>query len=296
MLYRSNAVKVDLAFTLALAGASLGGCTGEVMETYSGEESSAIDPGAVGKIEANVSGLHWKEVFNNSAYTDVFGVEPCGSGTWSGCGCADGVSLRKTSTSPRAGGKAAVSILENCHERAEFREKDRPDVGDDRYYGFSLKPHWSFDTQDWTIVQQFAQWYSGIPGWADTDGGWAKMTIKNGHWYFTIKYSDGSPQNIKTKQWLLGYAHTDRWTDFVINAKWRADSGGKLQVWLRDPNMSSYDKRVYREGSIMIDIPKAPYLKLGNYRGDPGWGSNGDEQKLYIDEVRVGTSFHAVDI
>ncbi len=240
------------------------------------------------------AGLIWEQSFSSSNYEQNLTLEPCGNGSNPGCGCGDGVSLQSTREEARAGTGSGLSLLRTCHERAEFREKERnrAAVGDNRYYGFSLKPANNFDADRWTIVHQLAQWYPSIPSWADTDGGWHKITIERGRWKYTIKFSDGGPQDIRTQSFDLGEVQVGKWTDFVVHGRWRADGDGLFEVWIRQPG-GAYEGKGRRVGSVIIDVPRAPYLKVGSYRGDPNWCC-GEEQRLFVDEIRVGTTFSAV--
>jgi hypothetical protein len=227
----------------------------------------------------------WQEGFEDNYFLDTMDHE-CGNGQGPP-DCGVGISHFITTWAPRSGSYTGVSRLRKVHERAEYREKsaNHPAIGEDRWYGFSLKPESNFDTTRWTIVHQLAQWYSGVPDWANT-GAWHALTIENGTWWYRIKYSDGSPQNVKTITYNLGTVQKGAWTDFVINGVWRSDQYGKFQVWIRQPG-GNYVKKGYREGSVILNVPKAPYFKIGQYRGDPNWSGVNNMDTLYVDAIKV---------
>ncbi len=238
--------------------------------------------------------LLWSETFDDLNYLDGMSSEPCGD-KLSGCDCADGVSLKITTKHKRLGAAAMQARLTKCHERAELREKTRnqPAVGASRYYGFSLRPNDNFDMARWSIVAQWAQWYSGVPNWAN-EGAWNFLGIENGRWVFRAKWSDGTAQNVKISSTDLGPVVRGSFTDFIVMGRWNAISNGELQVWVKQPGETSYTKKFYKAGSVMLDVPKAPYFKVGIYRGDPNWSSPRSVDYMTVDEVKVGTAFNDV--
>lgn len=242
------------------------------------------------------AGLIWSETFDDLNYLDGMSSEPCGD-KLTNCDCADGVSLVPVASPKRAGSGALMARLTKCHERAELREKtaNHPAVGASRYYGFSLRPDTNFDIDRWTIVMQLAQWYSTIPAWANS-GAWNYIRIDKGRWVFRCKWSDGSAQNVKTSDTDLGPVTRGVWTDFVIMGNWRAISGGKLHVWIKLPGQTTYTEKVNRVGSVMLDVPKAPYFKIGIYRGDPNWTSPRAVDYIFADQIKVGTAFSDVSL
>ncbi|MEM6821114.1 MAG: heparin lyase I family protein [Verrucomicrobiota bacterium] len=241
--------------------------------------------------------LYWSENFNDNYFNDTL-VGECGNGQGAPC-CGTGISLFITTWAPRAGSRAGVTRLDKCHERAEWRGKtnNRPNIGDTRFYGFSLKPAHNYDANRWTLAMQLAQWSSSNPAWAE--GAWHRLIIENNRWRYVYKYSENGGQNsssVKEQSFDLGPVSKNQWTDFIVRGTWKRSNQGKIQVYIRQPGSSNYTMKYSKTGWIMLNIPQVPYFKVGQYRGDPNWSGINQQDRLYVDEIKVGQYFGNVDI
>ncbi|MGF1530814.1 MAG: heparin lyase I family protein [Puniceicoccaceae bacterium] len=240
--------------------------------------------------------LLWSEDFDDNDWSGTLDMES-GFGLSSPQGCAGTISFSTVTSPTRAGTRAAQLVLKRCQGRAEFREKsrNRAGIGDQHYYGFSLRPAANYDTNPITIVMQGAQWYGGIPSWAE--GAWHRIEIDGGRWYYIYKYSQNGQTGaagIRETRVDLGPVVRNAWTDFVIRGRWNLDNNGRIKVWMRSPGSTNYEVKHNYTGWVIVNVPQAPYFKLGQYRSAPGWPGNNDEEFLYVDEIRVGTSFNDV--
>jgi hypothetical protein len=180
--------------------------------------------------------------------------------------------------------------IQKADKRAELSEKSTtfPSIAETRYYGFALQPLSTFtnNTTEWTIVSQFVQWYSTIPDWANHDA-WNKLVIENGKWKYIIQY--GSSEATRTAvSYDLGAVTVGKWVDFVIKATWQPNDNGRFQLWMRAQGSSSYTQKIDRSGPVMMDVTRAPYLKLGLYKGSANWPGSASSMSIAVDSVKVG--------
>ncbi len=241
--------------------------------------------------------LIWSEDFDDNNWDGTLNMES-GSGIASPQGCAGTISFSTVTSPTRLGSRSARTVLKKCQGRAEFREKSRnyPAAGDERFYGFSLYPAANYDTGPITLVMQGAQWYPEIPNWAQ--GAWHRIEIDGGRWYYIYKYSDNGAtgsSGIRENRIDLGPVARGQWTDFVIQARWSFNNNGFIKVWIRPPG-GSYTVKHERTGWVLVNVPQVPYLKLGQYRSAPNWPGVNSEEFLYIDEIKVGTTYNDVAI
>ncbi|MEM6821118.1 MAG: heparin lyase I family protein [Verrucomicrobiota bacterium] len=255
-------------------------------------------------VEGQSGTMIWAENFNDNSYSDQLNIEKA-TITNPGCNTSSSYIFKTVTNQKREGSRGALVTLDRCNNRAEFVEKsvNQPSVGENRWYGFSIKLANNFDDQainesgeEVTIVMQLAQWYSGLPSWAK--GSWHTLKVKDGRWRFKMKYSSGGnagASGVREVEWDLGPAVKNQWTDFVINGKWVRSNSGQLRIWVRQPGNNDYIQKVARYGWVMLNVPKAPYFKIGLYRGVPWTGAN-YKDRVFIDAIKVAKNASIAEV
>lgn len=177
------------------------------------------------------------------------------------------------------------------------------------WYGVSYYlPAASFNDDINTYITQFR--FSNIPEGSSSvqncttrecgqgggeSGSGHHIKINKKTWEFTLRHQDPDCALCKgsvTKKFFFGSIAVDKWTDFVIQAKWSYNTDGFVKVWkqvadggyevvLDYKGRTWYDK--YADGSNRQgqDV-KAPNFTVGLY-----YSNKTNQRTLYTDEIRV---------
>ena len=176
----------------------------------------------------------------------------------------------------RAGKYAARTLLRasdpKVHggQRAEFSDNRRIttiEMDKDYWYGLSVFLPSDFKPPAQTDAVIF-QWHTQQGGPSPV----LAIRVKNGEWKIT---SDATEK----RRTLARVAfEKDRWTDWVVHARWSAEPKGYWTIW-KD------GVEVVNESNIITQYPETlgPYAKFGQYHSVDKVGQN----IVYFDEYRV---------
>lgn len=163
--------------------------------------------------------------------------------------------------------------------------------GLERWYGFSILLPSSFytdnDPYNALIFQVHAtpdhhlneQWRSPPIGLSLRNG-----KLKFGYTYDTEKISQKNFNlNQNRKSFEIGdlSSFLDKWTDFVVHAKFSVNNKGLIELWV--------------DGQLIVSDSNINLGYKDDYGPYPGWGiysynSTNQERSIYLDEVRIGNN------
>ncbi len=176
----------------------------------------------------------------------------------------------------------------NSH-RAEFAEKKRYPLPFERWYGFSvyLPNDWVDDVAPEILVQ----WHD-VPDAGEGPAGGPPFYIATlrGNW-IVINHWDPAPIKIKkdlspeggVEELWTGAYEKEKWTDWVIHAKWSYQVDGLLEIW------KDGTKIVTKSGPNTLNDQMGPYFKFGVYKWwwtIPNRPSDTTIRVMYHDEIR----------
>lgn len=189
-------------------------------------------------------------------------------------------------TSPvRAGAKAFLHWVDRCGERSEL-SLDKTEIGGTYWYG------WSMLIPDQELSDSYdilAQWMAYPTPRRMECGAAGSYMIRSGN-NVTLKLQrQGERSDIECDEFPIAEISDIRgkWVDYVMQAKWTGNSDGFLKMWVKVGNGEYVQKVNYNGRTFWNDEDTGPYMKLGLYKGDPGWSGNAP-QRIYTDEYRLG--------
>jgi hypothetical protein len=166
--------------------------------------------------------------------------------------------------------------------------------GTDLWYGWAMKysPNW-----DATQIDHTRSYFLGTGGFRYTStprngpganlGAWENPAAGNVAYWRSGLDLTSSVGNMSTGATWLGPVVTGRWVTFVEHVRWSTRSDGTMEWWRDGVKMGQYDGATFGSKS---PPPKAEY-RLGIYEGT----KVDVDRSIYYDNVRVGTSYAAVD-
>jgi predicted RNA-binding protein YlxR (DUF448 family) len=205
---------------------------------------------------------------------------------------------RSVSSPVRAGKMAYKHEVTNSQERDEF-EFQKTDIGGTYWYGWSYYFTESvLKAKGFTIITQIGAYPSNPANGGYPCGGiGSKISVREGAINLDLQYSGGGNNRKCTKYKLHPVDGLEnKWTDFVMHAKWTGNEDGFLKIWMRiGGDAGKWEQKIdYKGRTFWNNEGNGPYMKLGVYLGSSGNGS----RLLYMDEYRHGdssSSFEEVD-
>ncbi len=184
-------------------------------------------------------------------------------------------SLSVVTAPVRAGKYAARTLLRasdpKVHggQRAEFtdRKKTAIQMEKDYWYGLSVFIPSEFTAPTKTDAVIF-QWHTQQGGPSPV----LAIRVKSGEW----KITSDAPEKRRTLAKLP--IEKNRWTDWVVHARWSAEAKGFWTIWKNGAE-------VVKESGIITQYPETlgPYAKFGQYHSVDEVSQN----VVYFDEYRV---------
>jgi len=218
----------------------------------------------------------------------------CKNGSWGNCPT---VVSAQGSVQPRAGSFMMKSFLNPRTSSVAYRtetvllgENDilhEFNIGSEYWFGLSIYLPGG-QPLEMGVLGQFH-------GRADTHLGERSrnphlaLRLYDGSWRVTMNW-DSKPNTYESgervydgsKDWVLGAAEADKWTDWVIHVKLSYESDGLLEVYQDGQKVISHN------GGNCYNDERGPYWKMGIYNASwkdrPGIGA----RVAYHDELRVG--------
>jgi hypothetical protein len=204
---------------------------------------------------------------------------------------------KRSIASPVRSGKVAYKHeVTNSGERDEY-EFRKTDIGGTYWYGFSYYFTESITkSSGFTIINQIGAYPSNRANGSFPCGGiGSKMSVRDGSIMFDFQYSGGGNNRKCTRHKLASVEGLEnKWTDFVMHAKWTGDEDGFLKIWMRAEGSPWEVKLDYKGRTFWNNEGNGPFFKLGIYLGNPGNGY----RLMYTDEYRHGdatSSFEEVE-
>jgi hypothetical protein len=144
-----------------------------------------------------------------------------------------------------------------------------------------------------TIITQMGAYPSNPANGGYPCGGiGSKISVREGAIFLDFQYSGGGNNRKCTKHRLASVDGLEnKWTDFVMHAKWTGDLDGFLKIWMRTDGGQWVQKIDYEGRTFWNNEGNGPYMKLGVYLGSSGNGY----RLLYMDEYRHGDSTSSFD-
>jgi hypothetical protein len=171
--------------------------------------------------------------------------------------------------------------------------KDRPIIGQEYWYGFSIfLPKDFAPSQIWEIL---VQWHVD-PDAPEERARNPPMTITTtgGKWGFRSSWdANAITQKDADGKWIygghnrydLGAYETGVWTDWVVRVKWSYETDGTLEVWKNGVKVISQLNKPNCYNDVL-----GPYIKFGVYKG---WTSTASPEPgitkriVFHDEFRM---------
>jgi hypothetical protein len=277
-------------------------------------------PARMWLIEPQASMVYWSGDFSGGDVSQWAGVQ---AGTILNQGTAWGASdpavqgntVASVVSSPTRHGGYAASLVDNdttgsgaSHDSASVVNsvaQTHASAGEDTYYGWSVyfpignKGNWAGPQASWNL---FWEWISGgahywgqpggfginTVGWADDPTGntnpriFAAFNVGNDG-----SYTDPSPYSWVDNTYPFQY---DQWIDFVVHIKWTtadlSDRSGAFEIWKNGAKVYS----VNGIHTLPNVVENNTAIEIMNYRQT--WTRTTTH---YIDQVRVGSNYGAVD-
>ncbi|WP_171058122.1 polysaccharide lyase [Modestobacter altitudinis] len=191
--------------------------------------------------------------------------------------------------------------LQSSGTRSELKTPCCEPPGAERWYGFSI-----YLPEDWLpdrSRENVAQWKQNDTEPLDPRHGGsppAALTMEQGQWILTTRKSSWDntiDQDVCV--YALGACELDKWTDWVLHAKWSEGNEGFLEVW---KNCQSV--RIL-EGQNKFADGRGHYFKFGVYKWDwnvkdpkdPKYKATAtDKRLLYLDEVRIADGRGSLEV
>lgn len=181
-------------------------------------------------------------------------------------------------------GKDGMSLchtLWNCDERAELKVNSvgRPEIGDERWYRFSY--YWPENKGNGCLIAQFPT-YPTKRSFRNACGGVGShiRLEDNGDVSFDFQRPT-SAADVTCSKYTIGTMTPGVWHTVIVHVKWTQSDDGFLQVWWNGKKQVD----IKGEPTFWNDEDKAPYFKVGAYKGDPWKGA--EPFIIYTDDIMI---------
>jgi hypothetical protein len=166
--------------------------------------------------------------------------------------------------------------------------RDFPNIGETRWYAFSLFLPRDFPLEDTRLV--LAQWHGADKKYLGERSRSPSLAFRysGGRFFITLRHSAErivrDPAAVPSKTLFeTGTFGLGEWHDFVVQATWSHREDGRVAVWWNDHQIVRY------AGPVGYNDDFGPYFKFGLYRDDTD-----ETYVVYFSEVRVGNREHVL--
>lgn len=173
--------------------------------------------------------------------------------------------------------------------RSEIDTKDKPSMGSEKWYRFSISLPEDFPIEDNRLV--LAQWHGADKWWLGEHNRTPVLAFRyrNGEFNIRLMHSvkriikdvDNVPSEklFKTKNFPL-----NEWHDFIIQARWTYKNDGLINIWWNNVQIVNY------KGPVGYNDNIGPHFQFGIYRD-----STSKTYVSYMKNVIMGNHAEEID-
>ena len=167
------------------------------------------------------------------------------------------------------------------------------------FYSFSMMIDPAYSDQEYNLVCQWQDLPNYLQGedWNSTPalhGSPPPVSMVYAHEKLVLKMNENPNSNNQT--FTVGTAQSIKkgeWCDLVFHIYWSDDNSAYIEAWVNGNAFTPFNGTDHKYYKRNLFSRSGNYFKFGQYRGE---NRPSETSIIYFDEVKIGSSYHEVEL